>query len=141
MSERASWGLQGMSTLRLGENSRGYSKGNVTEATGWFAVKAAGQLSLSARVFFLNRANYSGHDEAYGNPMMVPTVREALRGGTRVDVPLGLNIYFPGGALRGHRIAAEWHIPLYQNLDGPQLEIDRLVTVGWQRSFEPLGHH
>lgn len=72
---------------------------------------------------------------------MTPTVREALRGGTRLDVPLGLNIHFPGGALKGHRIAAEWHIPVYQNLNGPQLETDWLLTVGWQKSFEPLGHH
>lgn len=77
----------------------------------------------------------------HGNPMMAPTVREALRGGTRLDLPLGLNILFPGGALKGHRIAAEWHIPLYQNLNGPQIETDWLVTVGWQKSFEPLGHH
>ncbi len=81
-----------------------------------------------------------GHDEAYGNPMMVPTVREELRGGRRIDVPLGLNFYFPDGPLKGHRIAAEWNVPLYQNLNGPQLETDWVLTIGWQKSFAPLGH-
>ena len=141
MGERTSWGLQGMGTLRLGENSRGYTVGNVTEGTAWFAVKAADQVSLSARVLVRNWGDYSGHDEAYGHPMMVPTIREELRGGLRLDVPLGLNVYFPDGILKGHRVAAEFHLPVRQSLNGPQLETDWILTVGWQKSFEPIGHH
>lgn len=141
MSERTSWGIQGKGTFRLGENSRGYRKGNGTEATAWFAYRASSQLSVSARVFATMWGDYSGHDDAYGNPMMVPTVREELRGGTRLDIPLGMNIYFPDGPLKGHRIAAEWHVPLYQNLNGPQLETDWVLTIGWQKSFAPIGHH
>ena len=140
MSERTSWGFQGKLTSRLGENGRGYTKGNGREATAWFAYRASSQLSLSARLFATVWGDYSGHDEAYGNPMMVPTVREELRGGRRIDVPLGLNFYFPDGPLKGHRIAAEWNIPLYQHLNGPQLETDWVLTIGWQKSFAPLGH-
>ncbi len=140
MRERTSWGLQALGTLRLGENSRGYRKGHASDLTGWFAVRPAKRVSLSARLLLRRWGNYAGHDLAYGNPMMVPTVREELRGGTRVDIPLGLNIHFPDGALRGHRIAAEWHVPAYQRLNGPQLETDWLLTVGWQKSFAPLGH-
>lgn len=58
-----------------------------------------------------------------------------------MDVPLGLNVYFPAGALEGHRIAAEFHLPVYRSLHGPRLEIDWILTVGWQKSFEPIGHH
>lgn len=141
MSESTSWGLQGRTTVRMGENSRGYTKGSQTDATLWFAVKPGDRLSLSARVLTRSWGDYSGHDSAYGNPMMAPTIREELRGGTRVDVPMGLNFYFPDGALAGHRIAAEWHIPVYQNLRGPQLGTDWILTVGWQKSFAPLGHH
>ena len=25
--------------------------------------------------------------------------------------------------------------------DGPLLETDRVLTVGWQKSFDPIGHH
>ena len=25
--------------------------------------------------------------------------------------------------------------------NGPQLETDWLLTVGWQKAFEPIGHH
>jgi len=98
-------------------------------------------LSLSGRVLFHNRGNYAGSDPAYGDRMMAPTVRQELRGGTRVDIPLGMNVYFPGGALRGHRIAAEWQVPVYRSLQGPRLETDWVLTVGWQKSFAPIGHH
>ena len=140
MSERTSWGLQGSGVFRLGENSRGYRKGHAGEAMGWFAVKATDWISLSVRAMAKRSGNYSGADAAYGNPMMAPTVRSELRGGTRVDLPLGANVYFPDGPLKGHRIAAEWTLPLYQDLNGPQLQTDWTLMVGWQKSFAPLGH-
>lgn len=140
MSERTSWGLQASGAFRLGENGRGYRKGHDAEATGWFAVKPSDKVSLSVRALAKRFGNYSGADAAYGNPMMVPTVRADLRGGTRVDLPLGLNVYFPDGPLKGHRIAAEWSLPLYQSLDGPQLQTDWSLMIGWQKSFAPLGH-
>jgi len=34
--------------------------------------------------------------------------------------------------LRGHRLALEVGRPVYQNLDGPQLEADWTATLGWQ---------
>lgn len=94
---------------------------HVAEATGWFAVKPFQRASLSVRVLAKRFGNYSGADAAYGNPMMVPTVRTELRGVTRVELPVGLNVYFSDGPLKGHRIAAEWSLPLYQSLDGLQL--------------------
>lgn len=141
MSELTSWGLQGTGTFRLNRNSRGYRRGNAIEGTGWFAVKPADRLSLSGRVLFRNLGNHAGLDPAYGNRMMAPIIREELRGGTRVDIPLGVNLYFPSGALKGHRIAAEWQIPVFQSLRGPQIETDWVLTVGWQKSFEPIGRH
>jgi len=140
MGERASWGLQGRATFRMGRNARDYAKGAETDATAWFAVRPSDRISLSARLLLRARDPYTGHDVAYANPEMVPTVNEQLQGGTRLDIPVGFNYYFTDGALQGHRIAAEWHVPVYQNLHGPQLETDWVLTVGWQKSFAPPGH-
>ncbi len=140
MSERASWGGQVSGVLRANTNSRGYRKGHAGAATAWFAVRPSDYLSVSARVAGRMWGNYNGSDDAYANPMMTPAVREDLRGGTRIDAPLGVNLYFPRGALQGHRLAVEWSIPVYQDLDGPQLETSWQLTVGWQKSFEPFGH-
>ncbi len=135
MRERFSWGLQARGAIRMGENDRGYRQGNTVEGTAWLALKTTEYLSVSARVLLQNWGDYSRHDAAYRNPMMVPTVREDLRGGVRMAVPLGVNIYFRDGALKGHRIAAEWSMPVYQDLHGPQLDTDWMFTIGWQKSF------
>jgi hypothetical protein len=71
--------------------------------------------------------------------MMNPAIREDVRGGTRVDVPLGFNYFFNGGPLKGHRLGAEWTIPVYHDLHGPQLGSNWGLTIGWQKSFEPIG--
>ncbi len=139
MRERLSWGFQGRAGVRLGENDRGYTLGNVAEGSAWFAARPNDHVSISARVLAKRWGDHQGHDDAYGNPMMVPTVREDLRGGVRVDIPLGLNVYFPGDPLKGHRLAAEWHVPVYQDLHGPQLQTDWILTVGWHKSFDPGG--
>ena len=142
MTGRTSWGAQGKAKLRLNENSRGYRRGHELETTAWFALRASELASLSGRTLVRRWGNHSGRDAAYHHhSMMVPTVREDLRGGTRVDIPLGLNLYVRSGPIAGHRIAVEWHLPVYQNLNGPQLETDWVLTVGWQKAFEPIGHH
>ena len=139
MSESLSWGLQARGVVRLGENDRGWTLGNRVEGTGWIALKVAERLSLSARALYQGWGDVEGADDPDLNPMMAPTMRRDLRAGTRLDVPVGFNFYFNDGALRGHRIAAEFQVPVYQDLNGPQLETDWTLTIGWQKSFAPIG--
>lgn len=140
MSEQGSWGLQGAGTFRLGENDREWTLGNRLEVNGWVAYRLTDRISASARARYLTWGDVEGADPAFMNPMMVPTVRRDLRNGTRLEIPLGINYHIPEGALAGHRLAVEMALPVYQDLDGPQLETDWVLTVGWQKSFEPLGH-
>jgi len=35
----------------------------------------------------------------------------------------------------GHRLAIEYALPLHRDLNGPQLETDSVVTIGWQKAF------
>jgi hypothetical protein len=44
---------------------------------------------------------------------------------------LGMNMLLPA---KGHRLAFEASLPVYQNLNGPQLEVDWTLTIGWQYS-------
>ena len=48
---------------------------------------------------------------------------------------LGLNYYFQNGGLSGHRLAAEWETPIDQKVNGVQLEIDSVWTLGWQYAW------
>jgi hypothetical protein len=45
---------------------------------------------------------------------------------------VGLNLIFDLGPLKTQRLALEGGMPVYQHLDGPQLETDWLITAGWQ---------
>lgn len=48
---------------------------------------------------------------------------------------LGVNDYARSGSFKGHRLALEVGYPVYQDLDGPQLETDWMLTGGWQYAF------
>lgn len=131
--DRWSWGAQGGGTLRFGTNDNGYRLGNQATATAWLAKIVADHASLSLRTALDHWGNVHGADGAL-NPHMVPTANPALRAGTRASVGVGLNLS-GSGALAGHRLAIEFVLPVYQRLDGPQLETDWTLTAGWQKSF------
>ncbi|MGF1482968.1 MAG: transporter [Opitutales bacterium] len=131
-----SWGGQLMGTFRLGENDRDYQLGNRYEGTVWLARAVSEWLSFSARTRYQYQGNIDGADPAL-NPMMVPTADPDLRAFSRLDMLFGVNFLAPKslGVFSGHRLAVEGGLPVYQRLDGPQLEIDYLITVGWQKAF------
>ena len=55
--------------------------------------------------------------------------------GDRIDALLGINIYAPRGALKGLRFVAEGGLPVYENLQGPQLSTSFLITTGLSYTF------
>ncbi|MDT0618708.1 hypothetical protein RM531_09480 [Salinisphaera sp. P385] len=128
-----SWGTQALATFRLGRNDNDYSQGELFEASGWLARPVSENISLSARLAARDWNNYDGQDRelAVANTGFIPTAESDRRGGTRADIGLGMN-WQAGGGLAGHRLAVELLYPVYQRLDGPQLESDGMLVVGWQ---------
>lgn len=133
-TDRWSWGGQWIQTIRLGTNDRGYTLGPRTDLTGWGAWRASDSLSLSLRLVGALWGNIDGADPDL-NPAMVYTADPDKRGGRRVDLAAGVNWYVQRGLLRGNRLALEFGVPVYQDLDGPQLETDWTLTLGWQLAF------
>lgn len=132
--DQISWGAQFSGTIRLGENDNDYSLGDKFETTHWVAYEFADWVSGSVRGLYSSLGNIDGADPQL-NPMMVPTADPDRRGGERYDLGLGINLYAPSGALKGVRVAVEALLPLYQDLDGPQLETDVTWVAGVQGSF------
>jgi len=123
-----SWGAQAMATIHTGHNDEGYRRGDRIQLTGWLARVLSDNVSASARL------SASAWDEIHGeddqlSPMLVQTANTDLLTGQRADFGLGLNVKVPG---TGHRFAIEASRPVWQDLDGPQLETDMIITVGWQ---------
>jgi len=129
-----SWGAQGMYTFRTGTNDNGYTLGDRREATAWAAKRLVKSTSLSFRLKVLDWDNIDGSDNKLMiPPAAVPTADPKLRGGRRVDALVGINYVPP--ALTRLRLAAEAGMPVYQKLDGPQLETDMVLTLGAQYTF------
>jgi len=126
-----SWGSQALATIRLGENDHDYTLGDRLEVAGWVGHRLGSSSNLTLRLDGQTWGNIDGADPDL-NPMMVPTADPDLRGATRLDLLAGLDWMFHSGALAGHRLAIEGGIPFYQDLDGPQLETDLILTAGWQ---------
>lgn len=130
-----SWGFQAKAIVRIGENDDDYALGDQLDLSAWYAWRLDDRLSISARGIFQLRGNYDGSDPRYAGALamnLVPTVDPDLRGGRRLDLAVGLNWVHPPS---GHRFALEYQVPAWQDLDGPQLEVDETLTLGWQLAF------
>lgn len=130
VADAFSWGGQALYTTYIGgKNERDYRLGDVLNLTTWGAYRWHDQLSSSLR---LNYRDWDDVDQT--NPptvLPVPTADPERRAGSRLDVGLGTNVAFKNG----HRLAFEALLPAHQDLDGPQLETDWTVTIGWQKSI------
>ena len=128
------WGGQLNAVIRPGKNDNDYVLGNRYGLTAWGARKLADYARASFRLDGEVWENIYGADPEL-NPMMVPTARTDLRSGKRIELLFGINFIAPKGHLDGNRISFEVGFPIYQDLDGPQLEFDYRVTAGWQWVF------
>ncbi|MDJ0512930.1 MAG: hypothetical protein QNJ62_05765 [Methyloceanibacter sp.] len=129
-----SFGAQYRGNFRLeDENDEGYRLGNLNQVTGWAAYQWAPWVSSSFRVAYQNLGEIEGIDPNIVGP--VQTANPDYYGGDRVDLLLGVNLIGQRGVTCGHRLAAEVGVPVYQDLNGPQMETDYTVTVGWQKTL------
>lgn len=133
-SDDWSWGARVSATLRLGENREDYRRGNIYRASAWGARRWTGWLSSSLRVIGESEENIHGADPRL-NPLLAPTADPGLRGGDRIGLGLGLNFLVPSGPLQGVGLSVEAILPLYRDLDGPQLERDYTLVVGFRKAF------
>lgn len=129
------WGTQANATLRLGENSDDYTLGDEYQLTAWGSHQLTDMFSTSLRINAKSWDNIDGADPAFTNLNMSPMVRTDMRGGERIDVGVGFNIDLPKTKLAENRLGVEVLVPVYQDLDGIQLETDYSLVLGWQLRF------
>ena len=130
------WGAQYRAEVRLGENGEGYSLGDLHQGTAWGSYLWDDWISTSFRVTGRSLGQIDGRDSRIIGP--VQTADPDNHGGERIDLGFGVNLAGQEGVLRGQRLALEVQVPVYQNLNGPQLETDWTVMLGWQFAFGPF---
>ncbi len=129
-NHKASLGFQGKATIRLGENDRGWTLGDLYEANMWAGIKASDWISVSLGGRYSSWGNVEGFDEEL-NPNESPAHNTLTQAGQRVDLPVGINFVIPEGQFEGHRLGVEFILPVHQDLDGPQLKRNWSIAAGW----------
>ena len=124
-----SWGAQGLAIVRTGTNDNNYTLGNRIDITGWLARAFTDAQSGSIRLLYADWQNIDGSDPEL-NPMMVPTADPNLRAGSRADIAVGYRF-----SIHAHNLGFEYSLPIYQDLEGPQLETESILSVNWQYSL------
>ena len=129
-----SWGAQTVETIRPGRNYHGYRFGNQYRVSAWGAYGITDWFAPSLHVDGYWWEDVQGSDPGLATNT-TPEGRPDLRGGRRVDLLFGLNFYVPKGPLKGGRFMVEGGIPVYQDLDGPQLGTAWVLSVGCSYAF------
>ena len=138
--DNGSYGVQANGVIRLeSENSNGYRLGNSFGATTWAGYNLNPWIALNTGLSYNYTGTLRGTQEGVSQTSMIgksiPTAFGENYGGTRLDGLFGLNCYVPDGLLKNHRLAIDIRLPLWQDLNGYQLETDVILTLGWQASF------
>ena len=128
------WAAEVDGTIRLGENSNDYTLGDRLHLSAMGTRRLTDWMAPFVRLDGQVWGNIDGADPAL-NPNVVPTADPDRRAGARVDLTVGVNLYAGEGILKGHRLGIQGGLPIYQSLDGPQLETDWQVSIGWQWIF------
>ena len=126
-------GVQGTAKLRFHDNDADYRLGDDVRGTAWVSYSPIASWSFSGRVEARSWGEIEGQDARITAP--VQTADPANYGGETLYAGLGVNWAEQDGALRGHRFAAELNTPLHRDPNGPQLETDWTLTLGWQFAF------
>lgn len=139
--EHWSYGVQASGIIRIeDENDNDYRLGHVFELTSWIGRTLTDAVSLNGGLSYEYTGKLDGDQKdvgqmAPGMRQSVPTAFEGNYGGERVDAIAGLNVILPHGWLKGHRLAADVRVPLWQDLNGYQLETGYVFTLGWQKAW------
>lgn len=128
-SDPWSWGAQAAGRIHTGRNDRDYRFGDSYRLSAWGHYKVTDWFGPSLRLEWNQWGNVVGIDPGL-NPATNPAFDPDQQQGRRLDLLGGLNFYVDRGPLKGLRFSAEGGMPVYQNLAGPNLKTDWMVTVG-----------
>ncbi len=124
------WGAHLLATTRTGENDNDYRLGNSFDFRSWVSKSWTNTISTFGHLDVEHIGNIHGADPVL-NPMMVPTADPNRRAQT--DITLGFGVEW--NALEGQIITLAFSDSVYHDVDGPQLEPNSSIRVGWRVTF------
>jgi hypothetical protein len=133
-SERFAWGSQVLFTIHNGFNDRNYHVGDRYRVSAWLDYKVFDWFGPSVRLDWHAWDKYHGADPDM-DPARNPAFDPNKLAGARLDFMSGLNFYVPEGFFKGNRFSFEGGVPVYQNINGPNMAVDWIITAAWSWTF------
>ena len=134
-NEFGSFGAQVGSTFHLNDNDRDYRLGDQFDLTAWASYMVMGDwVALSARVVYEEWGDVTGFDPETDG-LEDPRANPFATGGIRTQIPFVVTLHVREGVLEGHRFSVEYFQPIHEDLNGPQLQAENTVVLGWQVVF------
>lgn len=128
------WGAQYTGEIRLeDENDEGYAWGDKHTITAWGGYQANDWLTLQANANASTQSEIDGSDAQITAP--VPTADPDNYGGQTIALGAGFRIKPATPELSRASFGAEISVPVYQDLNGPQMETDWIGTAGLRITF------
>jgi hypothetical protein len=126
------WSSQLSGVVRTGNNNFNYKLGNEATFNNWVSLRWSRFFSSTARVEGYISDRIHGQDASlYAN--YEPSANPLNYGGRRVSGFVGTSFY--PGFFPNSRIAAEYGIPFYQYLNGPQMKLRSALNLSLNLLF------
>jgi opacity protein-like surface antigen len=124
VKDQWSWGLSYRARLPLGVNPEGYMWGNYQEANAWGGYTWLPGFTTTVRANFNIQDHITGAD--WWLVGKLPSANPNYYGGKRIEMYAGADIDGKLFGYPGFSIGVEAGVPVYQNLNGPQ------ISKNWQ---------
>ncbi|NOZ52491.1 MAG: alpha amylase [Gammaproteobacteria bacterium] len=121
-----SYGGQAEYTYRISENDNDYALGDRLALGAWLKRSLNSTVNVAGRLNIVDWGKIDGADPDI-NVMMTPTGDPDAQGGTRADLVLDVSANFGG-----HTLGLAYGVPVYQDLNGPQMELQSIITFSYQ---------
>ncbi|MGH1457148.1 MAG: transporter [Alphaproteobacteria bacterium] len=133
-ADKWSWGAQARATIRLeDENSQDYRLGHKGAITAWGGYEINNSLSVSAHIEGQKTGKIKGADAQITAP--VQTANPDNYGGESIDIGAGFSYKPQNQAIKGLEFSAQISTPIYQNVNGVQMDRDWNITTGLTYRF------
>jgi hypothetical protein len=130
------WGANVEGSLPMGTNAHGYAWGPQIKSSAWLSYKCLPWAAASVRMEAAVSGRMTGYDPQIAPLMLNDPCADAMHtGGQRAQLYLGLNFSKLGAWLPGATVQVEVGLPVYQNLNGPQMRLQNTVQAGCMYAF------
>lgn len=127
-----SMGAQAFATFRFNDNEEDYRLGSEYGFKAWAGKEWVKNLNAGLTFNWLTQNSISGSDDLMNSNMVVT----ADRRNTGFDrASLALDVAYKPAVLRGAEIVTTYEEPIYQDVNGIQMESKRMFSVGVRKTF------